>query len=119
MGLEKKPSRGNHLKVHRWEPGSSPYADWLKTLTEDERAAHMEARAKRKSMKQAMKSVVEQYQTQWVTELHNAAWAQLVKARDSGDAQSFVAVWDRIIGRPEEQHTVDLPRALPWSDKDL
>jgi hypothetical protein len=42
-----------------------------------------------------------------------------VRARDSGDAQSFVAVWDRIIGRPEEQHTVDLPRALPWSDKDL
>jgi hypothetical protein len=52
--------------------------------------------------------------------MHNAAWAQLVKARDSGDTQAFVAVWDRIVGRPQEQDMADQnQRALPWTDDNL
>ena len=103
-----------------WEPGKAPYAEFLKRLTPEEKAAHLQARKEKKAMKQAMKEVVSEYQTQWISELHNAAWAQLVKARESGDTAAFVAVWDRIVGRPQEQdHSEANQRPLPWDDSKL
>lgn len=103
-----------------WEPGKAVYSEWLKTLTPEQKALHLQERKQRKSMKTAMKQVVEQYQSQWIAEMHNAAWVQLVKARDSGDTQAFVAVWDRIVGRPQEQDMGDqTQRALPWTDDNL
>ena len=103
-----------------WEPGQAPYADFLKKLTPEEKAAHLKQRRERKAMKKAIGQVVEEYQHKWIAELHNAAWRQLIKARDSGDTQAFVAVWDRIIGRPQEQdHTDQASSPLPWSDRDL
>ena len=108
------------MRKTQWVPGKAVYSEWLKTLTPDQRALHLQQRAQRKSMKTAMRQVVEQYQTQWIAELHNAAWRQLVKARESGDTAAFVAVWDRIVGRPQEQdQTDDNQRALPWSDSDI
>jgi hypothetical protein len=103
-----------------WIPGRGVYSEWLKTLTAEQRALHLQERAQRKSMKTAMKEVVEQYQSQWIAEMHNAAWAQLAKARDTGDTAAFVAVWDRIVGRPQEQDMSDQnQRALPWTDDNL
>jgi cell division inhibitor SulA len=103
-----------------WVPGKAVYSEWLKTLTADERTLHLQQRAQKKAMKTAMREVVEQYQHQWIAELHNAAWRQLVKARESGDTQAFVAVWDRIVGRPQEQDLdTAAQRPLPWSDSDL
>ena len=91
-----------------------------KLRTPEEKAAHLRERKERKAMKTAMKEVVEEYQTRWIAELHNAAWRQLVKARDSGDTQAFVAVWDRIVGRPQEQDMTDAnQRPLPWTDDNL
>ena len=103
-----------------WEPGKAPYAEFLKRLTPEEKAAHLRERKERKAMKMAMKDVVEEYQTRWIAELHNAAWAQLVKARESGDTQAFVAVWDRIVGKPQESDLdANSMRPLPWTDQDL
>ena len=101
-----------------WKPGTAPYADYLRGLTADEREAHLKKRRERKAMRQVMKEVVEEYQTQWAAEMHNAAWAVLMKARNTGDAQAFAAVFDRIIGRPQEAKSDD-GRALPWSDQDI
>jgi hypothetical protein len=105
------------VKSANWEPGKAVYSEWLKTLTADQRAQHLRERAERKAIKQAMTRVVEEYQSRWTAELHNAAWAQLVKARDSGDTAAFVAVWDRIVGRPQETDRADSSqKPLPWTD---
>jgi len=101
-----------------WKPGSTPYADYLNSLTVEERAAHLKKRRDKKAMRQVMKEVVEEYQTQWAAEMHNAAWAVLMRARNTGDAQAFATVFDRIVGRPHEARPDD-GRALPWSDQDL
>ena len=110
---------GRNLEQFRWHPGTAPYADWLKKLTPEEKEEHLRQRRARKAMRKAMQTVVEEYQTRWVSELHNAAWEQLMQARARGDTQAFVAVWDRIIGRPQENLSVDNGQPLPWSDKDL
>jgi len=102
-----------------WDPGATPYADYLKKLTPEEKLAHLERRRNKKNMKKAMAAVTEQYQAKWIAELHNAAWAQLMRARDSGDTAAFVAVWDRIIGRPQDSQGQDNERPLPWSDADI
>jgi cell division inhibitor SulA len=106
--------------LKQWVPGQAPYADYLKSLTPEQKALHLKQRKERKAMKVAMKEVVEEYQHKWIAELHNAAWAQLVKARESGDTQAFVAVWDRIVGKPQESDfDANSMRPLPWTDKDL
>ena len=103
-----------------WKPGQAPYAEWLKTLTPEQKEAHLRQRRERKAMRQAMAEVVTEYQNRWIAEMHNAAWAQLVKARDSGDTAAFVAVWDRIIGRPQDADRAAADgQALPWSDRDI
>ena len=103
-----------------WEPGRAVYSEWLKTLTPEQKAEHLRKRRERKSIKQAMQVVVAEYQSRWTAELHNAAWAQLVKARDSGDTAAFVAVWDRIVGRPQEHdHADQAQKPLPWTDNTL
>jgi lysyl-tRNA synthetase class I len=101
-----------------WKPGYAPYSEWLKNLTPAEKEAHLKKRREKKAMRQVMKEVVEEYQTQWAAEMHNAAWAVLMKARNEGDAQAFATVFDRIIGRPTEVKPDD-GRALPWSDQDI
>ena len=99
-----------------WKPGQAPYADYLKKLTPEQREAHLKKRRERKAMREVMKQTVMEYQAQWASELHNAAWAVLMKARREGDAQAFASVFDRIVGRPTEVRS-DEGRALPWSDE--
>jgi hypothetical protein len=101
-----------------WQPGTAPYADYLKTLTPAEREAHLKKRREKKAMREVMKQTIDEYQAQWAAELHNAAWAVLMKARREGDAQAFASVFDRIVGRPQETKPDD-GRALPWSDQDI
>jgi lysyl-tRNA synthetase class I len=98
-----------------WKPGHAPYAEWLKALTPAEKEAHLKKRRERKAMRQVMKELVDEYQTQWAAEMHNAAWAVLKKARTEGDAQAFATVFDRIVGRPVDNKPDD-GRALPWTD---
>jgi len=66
-------------------------------------------------MREVMRQTINEYQAQWASELHNAAWAVLMKARREGDAQAFASVFDRIVGRPQEAKPDD-GRALPWTD---
>ena len=101
-----------------WKPGTAPYAEYLKSLTPAEKEAHLKKRRERKAMREVMKQLVDEYQTQWAAEMHNAAWAVLKKARTEGDAQAFATVFDRIVGRPVDNKPDD-GRALPWSDQDI
>ena len=102
----------------RWQPGQTPYSDFLARLTPEQREEHLRQRRERRQMRQAFQEVVQQYQSRWAAEMHNAAWAVLKKARDQGDAQAFAAVFDRIVGRVSEAQP-DAARALPWRDEDL
>ena len=103
-----------------WQPGATPYKDYLEKLTPEEYEAHLEQRRKRKEMRTVMKKVTEEFQSIWVSQLHNAAWKILERARDTGDAVAFAAVWDRIIGKThhiEVDNISDKP--LPFKDDDL
>jgi len=103
----------------RWDPGATPYPDYLRSLSPAQRSEHLRVRREKKSMKAAMAAVTAEYQARWISELHNAAWKQLIRARDTGDTAAFVAVWDRIVGRPQDLSSVESARPLPWSDADI
>jgi hypothetical protein len=102
----------------RWQPGQAPYADFLKSLTPEEKEVHLRKRRERRAMREAFRQVIDEYQHEWAAELNNAAWAVLQRARQTGDPASFVAVFDRIVGRAPDQAT-DAGRPLPWSDQDI
>ena len=103
-----------------WKPGDTPYADYLNSLTPEEYQQHLEDRRRRKEMKTVMKQVTEEFQSIWVSELHNAAWKLLERARDTGDPVAFAAVWDRIIGKHYKEADIeDMDKPLPFKDDDL
>lgn len=102
--------------ARQWKPGESPYADWLKSLTPEEYEAHLEQRRKKKAMRQAMETVVKQNQELWLAELNNTAAELLKKAQTEGDVQAFVAVWDRVVGKPKDEVNLDTNKPLPWND---
>lgn len=114
INLEKKKMP----EGRRWKPGSAPYADFLKSLTPEQKEIHLRKRREKKAMREVFKQVVDEFQNQWAAEMHNAAWAVLIKARNTGDPQAFAAVFDRIIGRPVDTNS-DEGRILPWNDKDI
>jgi len=104
-----------------WKPGESPYRDFLNSLTPEQYEAHLEDRRRRKEMRTVMKKVTEEFQSIWVSELHNAAWKLLERARNTGDPVAFAAVWDRIIGK-DSSNTDDQilqNKPLPFKDDDL
>ncbi len=107
--------------VHHWKPGATPYKDYLAKLSPEERSEHLKKRAARKAMKKVMKQVTDEYQEQWVAELHNAAWILLQKAKFNEDPVAFATVWDRIVGKPrvDEDALVDPDRPLPFRDEEL
>jgi len=107
--------------INRFKPGDTPYKDFIESLTPEERELHLKKRAEKKAMKKVMKQVVDEYQAEWASELHNAAWKVLMKARDKSDPIAFAAIWDRIVGKPkvDDDHLVDPDRPLPFKDEDL
>tara|TARA_R110000772_G_scaffold29399_1_gene73458 strand:+ start:1317 stop:1670 length:354 start_codon:yes stop_codon:yes gene_type:complete len=111
----------NRIPPKQWKPGEAPYRDFLNKLTPEEYTAHLEARRRRKEMRTVMKKVTEEFQSIWVSELHNAAWKLLERARNTGDAVAFAAVWDRIIGKESSNIdlTIDQNKPLPFKDDDL
>jgi hypothetical protein len=86
-----------------WLPGTSPYAEWLRTLTPEEKAEHLVARKVKKSMRKAMQEVIEANQAEWTAKINNAMAKVLEKALLEGDAQSLAIVYDRLVGKPREE----------------
>ncbi len=110
----------NRLPPKPWKPGEAPYADFLKSLSPEEYATHLAARRRRKEMRTVMKKVTEEFQSIWVSELHNAAWKLLERARNTGDAVAFAAVWDRIVGKSQTIEIDNISdKPLPFKDDDL
>ena len=115
-----------------WQPGKAPYAEWLRTLTPEEKETHLNERKIRKSMKQAMKEVVEAQQAEWLARINNAMVSVIDKAEREGDAQALATVYDRIIGKPDSQvdvtsngNTIQAPTIIftaveldEWKDSD-
>jgi hypothetical protein len=85
-----------------WKPGEAPYATWLKTLTPEEKLAHLEERKIKKSMRQAMKETIEANQNVWIQAFNNAGVTLMRKAIEEGDVQAFTALYDRLIGKPQD-----------------
>jgi len=102
-----------------WKPGEAPYRDYLNKLTPEEYQAHLAQRRRRKEMRTTMKKVTQEFQSIWVSELHNAAWRLLEKAKD-GDPVAFAAVWDRIVGKTQTIEIDNISdKPLPFKDDDL
>jgi hypothetical protein len=99
----------------RWNPGSAPYATWLKTLTPDKYRAHMEERRAKKSMRKAMEEVIKNSQSTWVQAFNNAGVQLMKRAMEEGDVQAYTALYDRIIGKPIDVLDIEENRILPWS----
>lgn len=100
-----------------WKPGSTPYKDYLDSLSKEEYDAHLKERARRKAMRKAMETIVKEQQVEWLTMLNNAAVVMAQQALEKGDVQAFIAVWDRIIGKPKDTIEVeDNNKPLPWND---
>lgn len=103
-----------------WKPGETPYVEFLKKLTPEQKAAHLKERRERKAMRNAMKEVQQEFQNVWLSELHNAAFELLKKARETKDPAAFCAVWDRVVGKPKEiELEVSSDKPLPFTDEDL
>jgi len=99
-----------------WKPGDSPYADYIKSLTPEQLEAHKIKRAVKKSMKKSMQIIVEQQEAHWLAALNNAGAAVLAKAALKGDPQAYMAVYDRIIGKPQTEVIIDTETPLVWND---
>lgn len=111
MNYQKKP-------IHRFPKGNNAYRDFLDSLTPEQYEAHLEERRKRKSMRQAMERVQNEYQDIWISQLHNAAFRCLEKAMVHGDPVAFATVFDRIVGKPMQKIELnsDDDKPLPFND---
>ena len=110
MNYASKPS-------YKFPKGNNAYGDYLAGLTDEEYAAHLELRRKRKSMRAAMKKVAEQHQEIWISQLHNAAYRCLEKAIVNQDPVAFATVWDRLVGKPDIKVDVTSDdKPLPFND---
>ena len=104
----------------QWKPGETPYVEFLNKLTPEQKEAHLKERRERKAMRNAMKEVQQEFQNVWLSELHNAAFELLKKARETKDPAAFCAVWDRVVGKPKEiELEVSSDKPLPFTDEDL
>lgn len=101
-----------------WKPGTSPYADWLKTLTPEELVVHKVKRAQKKSMKLAFQKVVDAQQEIWISRINEGMLAVLTKAIREGDPAAMACVFDRVVGKPADTINTDSNQILPWSDID-
>ena len=99
-----------------WEPGNNAYGDFLATLSEEDRKIHFAQRTKKAAMKKAMEAVVLKQQAAWVSELNNAAAILIKQAIEEGDHKAFIAVWDRLIGKPAQEVKIDTEIPLVWKD---
>ena len=84
-----------------WEPGKAVYAEWLKTLTPEEYNQHLAERKINKSLKQAMNETIQAQKEQWIAKINNAMVSVIEKAERDGDPAALVAVYDRLIGKPD------------------
>ncbi len=115
--MTNKPKRKCNIpEKYYWKPGISPYKVFLDKLTPDERAAHLEKRKQKRDMKAAMKAIIMHNQIEWLTNLNTAASVLTAKAISEGDVQAFTAVWDRVIGKPDEDIKVSKQMPLPFDD---
>lgn len=99
-----------------WEPGKAPYADYLKSLTPEEKEKHLAARRAKKSMRKAYEQVILSQQEQWLARINQGILAVLEKAIQTGDAQALATVYDRIIGKPVDTVATESGKPLPWND---
>lgn len=101
---------------NRFKPGNSHYRDFINSLSPEEYQQHLAERRRRKAMRQAMETVQNEFQSEWISAIHNAAWKTLQRALETGDPVAFATVYDRVIGKPAQKDAADTERPLPFSD---
>ena len=108
------------FQARMWKKGINPYREYLEKLSPEEYAEHLEQRRKRRQMKKMMEEVVQAQAAGWVAMFNNAAVKLLERAVETGDAQAFATVYDRLIGKPTLTVDAELSEkpVLPWQDDD-
>lgn len=112
----------NKNPSNQWKPGQSGgYADFLRKLkAEDAKDGgtryedYLRKNRQKKAMRKAMETVVLEQQNKWLSQLNNAAAMLLQKAIEEQDHNAFIAVWDRIIGKPRDEIDVSGDLPLPF-----
>lgn len=87
---------------YQFKPGQAPYGDFLKSLTPEQYAEHMEARRTRRTLRQLMSGNIDDSREYWASAMTLAMGVQLQKAIVNGDTGAFVQLWDRTIGKPAD-----------------
>jgi len=107
------------MGAKRWAPGSSPYPDWLKTLSKEEYDNHLEERRERKEhkkLKDEMDAVVRYNKNIWISKINNALAKAINNAEVTGDIDTVIKIYDRLIDN-KINITVDTEQPLPWNDE--
>jgi hypothetical protein len=99
-----------------WVPGKGVYSEWLKTLSSEEKEAHLQQRRNKKTMRKAYEQVVMTQQSEWIRKINQGVIAVLDRAIRDGDPAALTAVFDRIIGKPVETLNTESNLVLPWND---
>jgi type III secretory pathway component EscR len=124
MSKENKETKKHNLPQgfidQQWKKGVNPYRVFLESLTPEEYKAHLEERKHRRQLKRAMEEVFAAQTSSWLALLNNSAAKLLQRAAETGDPQAFVAVYDRLIGKPTLNIDAELSEkpVLPWRDDD-
>lgn len=96
------PAQVAAREAHQWKEGTAPYAEYLKSLTPEQYAAHMDERKTRKTLRQLMSGNIDDSREYWAAAMTMAMGVQLQKAIINGDTGAFVQLWDRTIGKPAD-----------------
>lgn len=95
--------------------GGMQHQDWLKTLTPEQYDAYLLKRKNKRNIKKSMDAVLEKFSDELTAKVFNSLLAQLDKAQD-GDTQAFIAAWDRTVGKPKDDITINTDKPLEWND---
>lgn len=97
-----------------WVPGVSPYGEWLKKLTPEEKEDHLKQRRAKKSLKKSQQMLDHARLEFWLSAMNEVEMAMLAKAKN-GDVQAYIALHDRKIGKPTETIITESEEILPWN----
>ena len=95
-----------------FKKGSTPYKDFLDTLTPEERKAHFAERTQKgrdnKIIKDAWKETIEAQKERWLALFNNRALELL----ENGNGQDYAIVFDRIVGKPTDKIEQDIDQTI-------
>jgi len=103
----------------KWKPGKAVYSEWLKTLTKEEYEAHLQdrrARKEKKKLKEEMDALVRYNKNLWLSGINNALAKALHQAQITGDIDTVIKIYDRLVDDKNNNINISFDEPLPWND---